>query len=157
MARVSLSNNMTEPGCLLAHQSIEAFIKAIARLEPNARQPWGHDLVELIKEVNKIIPHFNKIIENEAKIFFLSQLHNVYLWKRYGEAKSTIGTGVIQIMDEILSELKQIYLDVMKAPSTKIFIPESLKETFLKENSYFKENDITSDPLASFGLPRVSF
>lgn len=156
-ARVSLMTGLVEPGCLLAHQCVEVFIKAITRLEPQADQPWGHDLNSLLKEANIIVPKFSELIANEGLRIFLDNLDNVYKWKRYGEAKSTMNSSeVVKILDELVNKLRVIHAETIKGSVSKLYVPEELKAIFLKENSVFDDSKITSHPLASFAIPGVS-
>ncbi len=155
-ARVALENDLEESGCLLAHQSIETLVKAIARLEPEKEQPWGHDLAQLLKETVGTVPQFKQMLENQKLINFFLQLSNAYKWKRYGEAKSDMDIReIIQLLDEAAAKLKQTYLATIKAPPTKLYVPEKMRGDFLKDNKCFGPDDISAGAFGFPGMPEM--
>jgi HEPN domain-containing protein len=151
-ARVALQDGFVYPGCLLAQQALETFIKAILRLQP--KKQWGHDLVELLERGGDSVPYFRKVLEDAAKKHFLEQLTRAYERMRYGEARFSVkGDGCVQLLDELVFNLKKTYLETMKAPETKIYVSPRLREGFLQNNRFFTPRDITDNPIASLGLP----
>jgi HEPN domain-containing protein len=155
LARVALKNGLVETGCLLAQQSVETFIKAIMRLVP--RKERGHNLITLLEQGKKETLPFEEILKDDKKRCFLIQLEKAYLHMRYGEAKYTIATrSVIELLDELASVLRSTYLEKIKAPETKIYIPESLREDFFNDNKFFRISDVSNSPLASLGMPGIS-
>jgi len=56
-------------------------------------------------------------------------------------------------MDELAYNLRQVYLTTINAPSSKLYIPPDARRDFLEDNEFFTEADLTSNPMASFGVP----
>lgn len=155
-ARYSLLYGWLAPGCTNAHQAIELYLKAILKL--NYEGEKGHNLINILRKYEKRSKYFSEILQNEVFIDFLKELSDAYLILRYGESGSSSNTReIINILDELAFNLRNIYLSNIKYPSSKIFVPKTEKEDFLKMNNFFSEKDITSNPLAQMGLPIDDF
>lgn len=151
-SRYSLQRGLIAPGCSNAHQSIELYIKAILKL--NHEQERGHDLVKLLKKFENRDSYFKLILNNSNLLELLQELSNAYLIFRYGEAGAESNSKeIIQQIDELAYNLRKIYLRKIGWSSTKIYISKNAKEDFLRNNEFFKEEDLTHNPLASMGLP----
>lgn len=151
-ARVALQNGFVYPGCLLAQQALETFIKAILRLQP--KKEWGYDLVKLLEREKERAPYFRKVLEDGERKHFLEQLTKAYERMRYGEARFNVTThGCIQLLDELVFNLKKTYLETMRAPETKVYVTPRLREDFLRNNKFFSPEGISDHPLTSLGMP----
>lgn len=140
------------PGCSNTHQAIELYLKAILKL--NHEQMHGHDLIKLLDKYKIRDVYFTHLLQDERLSSFLKELSAAYLIFRYGEAGAASNSDeMIECLDEIAWHLRSIYLRNIKSPSQKIYITENAKSDFLKNNKFFKEKDVTSNPLAQFGLP----
>lgn len=156
-ARISLVNGLSDPGVILAHQSIELLVKAILLL--NYQKHGNHDLVTLFESSKNINPFF-KYNLNKAEIKeLLSELTNAYGDKkgslRYSEAKSEINLHlIIPLLDEIIFGLKQVYESTINYPKpVKIYCPQELKITLLKDNKFFTKETLTDNSLSTYGIP----
>lgn len=156
-ARISLINGLSDPGVILAQQSIELLIKAILAL--NHQKHITHDLVILFEKSNNIHPFFKNNLEKAEIKQLLNELTNAYGnikgSLRYSEAKSEINPQlIIPLLDEIIFGLKQVYesrINYLKP--VKIYCPSELKITLLKDNKFFAEEILTDDSLSSYGMP----
>lgn len=156
IARYSLLYGWLVPGCTNAHQAIELYLKAILKL--NYEGEKGHDLIRILRKYEKRDKYFSKILQNGVFIDFLKELFDAYVLLRYGETGSNSNTGeIIKILDELAFNLRNIYISNIKYSSSKIFVPKTEKEDFLKMNNFFSQKDITSNPLAQMGLPVDDF
>ena len=86
---------------------------------------------------------------------FLNELSKAYLLFRYGEAGAESNCpDIINLLDELAYNLRINYLKSIKWTCTKIYISDNTKPSFLRGNKYFKERDLTNNPLSMMGLPR---
>lgn len=151
-SRYSLQHGWVVPGCSGAHQAVELYIKAILKL--NHEEERGHNIVDLLKKYENHDAYFSKLLQNKKLINLLSELSEAYLLFRYGEAGAESNSiEIIDCLDEISFNLRSVYLRNIKSPSQKMYVDEDAKHDFLKNNKYFSEKDVTSNPLAQFGLP----
>jgi HEPN domain-containing protein len=170
-ARVCLQNGMVQTGCLLAHQSVEMFAKGIMRLEPEnyyfakkddpAQQGkicvWGHDLIKLMQKSATHSPSMNDILNNDRIKGFLEKLTQGYNPMRYGELSFNVKNDVvIQCLDELASSLDKTYLEKIRAKEeTPLFVHDSFREDFLRNNEAFTAEKITNNPLSVQAMPGV--
>lgn len=151
-SRCALQHGFIAPGCSNMHQAIELYIKAILKL--NYEHEYGHDLITILKKYEHSEQYFSKILQNPEFLELLTQLSTAYLTFRYGEAGAKSNTKeIIEMLDEIAFNLRNIYLRNIKSPSNKIYIPIETRPFFLKDNKYFSEATLTNNPFAQIGLP----
>lgn len=151
-SRYALQHGWIAPGCSNMHQAIELYIKAILKL--NYEQEIGHNLIKILRKYEKRDGYFTKILQNPEFVELLKQLSTAYLTYRYGEAgASSNSKEIIEMLDEIAFNLRNIYLKSINSPSNKIYIPSEVQPNFLKDNQFFNETSLTSNPLAQIGLP----
>jgi len=151
-ARHSLLYNWVAVGCSNAHQSIELYIKAILKL--NHEQEYGHDLVKLIEKYKIRDPYFSTILTNVQYVEFLNELSGAYLTYRYGEAGAEANIKeIIKLLDELVFNLRNIYIQNIKYPSNKIYVPDDMKNNFLADNANFTEAHIANNVFAQMGFP----
>jgi hypothetical protein len=170
-ARVCLQNGMVQTGCLLAHQCVENFAKGIMALEPEnyyfakkddpAQQGkirvWGHNLIELIQKAVAHTPNMNDILNKDQIKGFLEKLTRAYNPMRYGELSFNVKMDVvIQWLDELASSLDKTYLEKIRAKEeTPLFVPDSFREDFLRNNQAFTAEKTTNNPLSVQAMPGV--
>ena len=100
------------------------------------------------------MPKFIGLINDKELNIFLDNLSNVYKWKRYGEARSTVNSlEVAKLLDRIVDKLRIIHSETIKGSVSKLYVPDDLKQTFLKNNEVFNASKITSYHLALFAFP----
>ncbi len=156
-ARICLINGLSDPGVILAHQSIELLIKAILHL--NYQKHGNHDLVSLFENSKNIHPFFKRNLKKAGIKELLSELTKAYGNKegslRYSEAKSEINPQlIIPLLDEIIFGLKQVYESTINYPKpVKIYCPQDLKTSLLKDNKFFTDEILTDNPLSMYGIP----
>lgn len=151
-ARYNLQHGWTVPGCSNAHQAIELYIKAIFKL--GHQQEIGHDLIVLLKKYESKETYFAKLLQDSIFSQFLKELSIAYKLFRYGEAGAESNSGeIIKLLDELAYNLRNIYLRNINSPSTKLYMPNNVRLDFLKGNNFFKEENLTNNPLAQMGLP----
>lgn len=151
-ARRALAYGWIAVGCSNAHQSLELYIKGILKL--NYDEEKGHNLIAILKKYENIDSYFTKILGDKNKTEFLNQLSEGYLLHRYGEAGAKSDSlEIIKLLDELVFNLRNIYLKNIKSPSNKIYIPANLQEEFLLNNNKFTGSDLTQSPFAQMGLP----
>ncbi|MDO8498383.1 MAG: HEPN domain-containing protein [bacterium] len=151
-SRYALQHGWIAAGCSNMHQAIELYIKAILKL--NYEQEIGHDLVKILRKYKNRDSYFTEILQNPEFVELLEQLSTAYLTYRYGEAgASSNSKEIIEMLDEIAFNLRNIYLKNIKSPSNKIYIPMEVRTNFLKDNQFFTEANLTNNPLAQMGLP----
>lgn len=131
-------------GCSNAHQAIELYIKAILSLNNNEKAEKWHDLVKLLKTYKSRDPYFSTLLGDSHKVEFLNELTAGYFDHRYGDAGSNSNLSeIIALLDDLAFNLRNIYLRRIKV-TTKICIPEKLKEEFLSTNAKFSEDDLNT-------------
>lgn len=151
-ARYGLQHGWIAAGCSSAHQAIELYIKAILKL--NYEQEIGHDLIQLLRKYESRDGYFTKLLQNLAFVKLLQELSKAYITFRYGEAgASSNSKEIIEILDEIAFNLRNVYLKNIKSPSAKIYMPKDTRVDFLKDNKFFSAADLTNNPIAQIGLP----
>jgi HEPN domain-containing protein len=172
-ARVSLQQGLTDSGCLLAEQSVEMFVKAILHLQSNSEE--AHYLVKLLKRGNGKIPYFDKLLTEPKLLYFIENLNLAYNIMRFGEGKSSVkNPELIQVLDEVAFNLDKTYRESARghvvqrvsvtikdgvqntsyeAKATPLYVPDAMKEAFLRDNKYFSEQDISNNFMAKVPLP----
>ncbi len=151
-ARYNLLYGWVVPGCSNAHQAIELYIKSILRL--NHEKERGHDLIALLNKYKSREAYFRDLLKNAAFSELLRELSAAYLVFRYGEAGAESNSSkIIDPLDEMVWNLRGIYLKNVKSPSMKIYVPAEAKEDFCRDNKFFSNEDITSNILAQLGIP----
>lgn len=146
-SRRALAYGWVSVGCSNAHQSLELYVKAILKL--SHEKEYGHDLVKILKKYKNRNTYFLSILNDARKVEFLNQLSEGYLTHRYGKAGSKSDSQqIIVLIDELAFNLRNIYLENIKSPSKKIYLPTKLKEEFLHNNQNFSSSDLTNNPLA---------
>jgi len=168
-ARVCLINGLTVTGCVLAHQCIETYLKAIARATVKAGKQlyyfsrdsdstqvrkekiWNHDLLKLTTKIAPDNPNLNDILSDDDLTHLLTKLTEAYDSLRYGEASYSVKFVIVsQWLDKIVSVLERIYYEKRGATGGSLFyVPECFRRDFLKENYAFTEDNITDYPFAS--------
>jgi hypothetical protein len=170
-ARVCVLSGLTQTGCFLAHQCIEAYLKAIARASNSPEKQvyyfhkddptqsgkiriWGHDLLELTKKVATSAPSLNTILDDDDSRYFLGKLTVAYDPMRYGEANFTFKAIVVaQWLDKVVATLDSLYHEKRGAKgATEIFVPSALRADFLRENKAFTPEQVTDWPFDSHRL-----
>lgn len=153
-ARVSLVEGLVDSGLLLSHQAIEAILKATWRLFPEHGKPLKkHHLVGLIKRLAAFVPAMNPFLEREGMREFLEHLSRAYDFHRYGESVAEISTGVVlPRVDEVMHDLREVYLRIIGAEDVRLYVPRSLHESFLRDNRYFTTGDISASVFAKYPL-----
>lgn len=156
-ARYAINYGWIGPGCSNAQQAIELYIKAILKLN-NEESKKEHNLLSLLRKYEDREKYFSDLLKNDNLCDFLKELSDAYLILRYGEAGSNSNASkIIQILDELSYNLRNIYLTNIRSPSKKIYIPLEARSDFLNNNNFFTEKDLTSNPLAQMGLPIDDF
>jgi hypothetical protein len=160
---------MIESGCLLAQQSIETYLKAIAHAtnqfgtklyyfakkedtsQGGKTRIWGHDLTELIRALIADNPGLNVLLFDNQMNDFLKELTESYEPMRYGEATHSAQFEVLaQQLDKVVQILDSIYHTKMSLKTeTKLYVPSSLRDDFLRENKVFPEPKITGFSMAN--------
>jgi HEPN domain-containing protein len=150
-ARRALLLGYTIPGCIGAHQTVELFAKAIlhvAEIPAHGR----HALKDLLTQYQSQVPYFATVLANPELVTFLDGLSEGYNALRYGEAGFNIDSGhAIQMLDELAYNLRGTYLEIVKAPSSDLYVALDDQELFLRDNKHFSQQDITNHPFASIG------
>ena len=74
---------------------------------------------------------------------------------RFGEGGFDVEQKELtQVLDEVAFNLDKSYRDIMKTKEkVPIYVPDGMREAFLRENKYFGENDISNDIMASMPMP----
>ena len=128
------------------------FVKAILTLDH--RSTDIHYLQKLLAR-GKGIPYFSELLTNPKLSYFIENLNLVHAKMRFGEA----GFGVkqqelIQVLDEVAFNLNKTYLNMMKCKDAHPFyVPDALKESFLHDNKFFRDNDISNNVMDSIPQP----
>jgi HEPN domain-containing protein len=155
VARVTLFEGFAEVGCMLAQQSIEAMLKAIIAL--HHKKKATHDLKYLLQLSRDYIPFADEILKNPDMVHLLDGLFAGYRMMRYGEAKYSVQSDrIVRLLDELIFKLDKLYAETIKGSFGSLFVPDSMRETFLRDNHFFMSDMVTSNPLALFGLPVVN-
>lgn len=161
VGRVCFLNDLQDTACLLAHQSVELYVKAIIRLAPEryyfANKPdsaqsgkvrvWGHELRALIEVGLTVTPKLSDILSSQMACDFLDYLYIAYTKKRFGIA-SNLGRGnEVPIYDWIVRILDGAYLDQLGANELekRLYVPDSFREDFARSNHAFSESMISND------------
>jgi HEPN domain-containing protein len=153
VARVSLQQGMTYPSCLLAQQSVEMFVKAILHLDHKSKV--SHDLLELLKLGKEKVAYFDKLLTDPKLFYFIRNLAPVYFKMRFGEVGFTIKSDeLVQVLDEVAFNLDKSYREIMKnEEKCPFYVPDAMKEAFLRDNEYFSEKDISNNFMATVPMP----
>ncbi|CAN5337794.1 hypothetical protein BH10PAT1_BH10PAT1_0760 [soil metagenome] len=153
-ARHNLHYGWIAPGCINAHQAIELYIKAILKLDYHS--PQGHKLIVTLENFKNVEPYFKVILKNDNIYQFLLELSKAYTTLRYGEGGSESYTKeIIELLDELVFNLRKVYLKKIKSKSTKIYMPKEIRIEFLTNNEYFSESDLTNNIFAQVFPPSV--
>lgn len=151
-SRFALQHGWIAAGCLNAHQAIELYIKAILKL--NYEQEKEHNLIKLFVKYKSRDAYFEAILQNSELAELLKQLSEAYITLRYGRAGAESNSNeIIEMLDEIAFNLREVYIKKIKSPPIKLFIPKELRVDFLKDNKFFSEDGLTNNPIAQMGLP----
>lgn len=159
-ARHNLQYGWIAVGCTNAQQSIELYIKAILKLKYT--EEWGHDIIKILNKYKSKENYFSEILNDKQKVGFLSELSDAYLSYRYGETGSKSNSKeMIEVLDELVFNLRNIYIKNIRIPSGKIYIPNDLRDKFLESNKFFTDEYITNNQIAQMmpdvGLPDFDF
>lgn len=153
VARVSLQQGMTYPSCLLAQQSVEMFVKAILHLDHKSKDI--HYLPKLLERGKGKVTYFDKLLKDPKLSYFIQNLTLVNTKMRFGEVGFTIKSDeLVQVLDEVAFNLDKSYREIIKhKEKCPFYVPDSMKEAFLRHNKYFSGKDISNDFMASTPLP----
>lgn len=153
VARVCLQQGMTYPSCLLAQQSVEMFVKAILHLDHKSKDI--HYLPELLGRGKGKVAYFDKLLNDPKLSYFIRNLTLVNTKMRFGEVGFNIkGDELTQVLDEVAFNLDQSYREIMKnKEQCPLYVPDAMKETFLRHNKCFGEKDISNDFMTAMPLP----
>jgi hypothetical protein len=159
VGRVCFLNDLEDTGCLLAHQSIEMFAKAICWLAPDryyfAKKPdlaqsgkvnvWGHDLRILIKYGAAVAPGLSEILESKVACDFLDYLLTAYTKRRFGIQSNFARGNAAPVFDWVVQILDTAYLDELGANELErvLYVPHTFREDFLHGNQAFSERMIS--------------
>jgi HEPN domain-containing protein len=144
---------MTDSGCLLAQQSVEMFIKAILHLDHKSK--GIHYLPKLLERGKEKVAYFDKLLNDPKLSYFIQNLTLVNTKMRFGEARSSVkGEELTQVLDEVAFNLNKSYLEIMKnKDQPPLYVPDAMKDAFLRNNKYFGEKDISNDIMTTMPLP----
>jgi hypothetical protein len=165
-ARVCFTTGLTEPGCLLAHQAIEAYVKSILRLVPEryyfARyddpaqstktKVWGHNLRALVGIAVNVCPILDTIVANSEFCDFLDNLTDAHSRLRFAEAGFEIGGPVHKLLDNVVRILDTAYLEKLIKGQALLGVPVTLQQEFLRDNTTFPQAMISGEPWANYTL-----
>jgi len=154
-ARICLQQSpigIVRSGCLLAQQCVEMFVKAILHLDHKSADI--HYLPKLLERGKAKTAYFDKLLTDQKLRYFIENLTLVNARMRFGEGGFTVEQQELtQILDEVAFNLNKTYLDMIKSKHAPLYVPDALKETFLRGNKYFTEAAISNDTLAAIPLP----
>jgi HEPN domain-containing protein len=155
VARVFLNQTpmgLTYSGCLLVQQSIEMFVKAILHLHRKSK--GTHSLLELLERGKGEVAYFDKLLKEPKLSYFIRSLWHVYTKMRFGEAGFNVQINEsIQILNEVAFNLHKSYIETMKfKDQLPLYVPDAMKEAFLRDNKYFGEKDISTNFTKLMGL-----
>ena len=143
---------MVQSGCLLAEQSVEMFVKAILHL--NHKSKDIHYLPTLLERGKEKVPYFNKLLNDPKLSYFIQNLTLVYTNMRFGESTFSVNEDeLIQVLDEVAFKLDKSYREIINREPCPLYVPDTLKEVFLRGNSYFDEKSTSNNFRASIPLP----
>ena len=173
IARVSFQQGMIYPSCLLAEQSVEMLVKAILHLDQKSKDI--HYLPDLLKRRRATIAYFDLLLNDERLRVFIENLSVAYGRMRFGEVGFDINPKeMCQALDEVVYNLDKLYQSqsqphvvqraraVQKDGTTTtsyerqkplLYVPAIMKQTFLQDNKYFGESDISDSLMARLPLP----
>lgn len=155
-ARVCLQQSpigMSYPSCLLAQQSVEMFVKVILHLDHKSMDI--HYLPKLLERGKGKVAYFDKLLNDPKLFYFIQNLTLVNTKMRFGEAAFGLKQNeLIQVLDEVAFNLHKSYLESMKHEGQiPLYVPDAMREAFLRDNKYFGEKDISNDIMATVPLP----
>jgi HEPN domain-containing protein len=155
VSRFCLKQGLTYSGCLLAEQSVEMYIKAIYHLYNKCKDI--HYLPKLLENGKEKVPYFNKLLNDPKLAYFIKNLWLVYKHTRFGETGFKIEADeVIQVLDEVVYNLDRSYQEIVSPTDKEIsplYVPNSMKTEFLRNNRYYSEKDISNNIMASMPMP----
>ena len=150
VSRVSLVCGYTIAGCLLAHQSIEMYLKGIIRAY--GRTERGHDLRRLVSAGVRLgIPGLDPIAKNKDQMTLLKELCSVYDTLRFSEESGYVidNKNIVLFLDEIALDFERMYAEKLnEANPLHVYVHETMKDRFLKFNDYFGPEMVTNDSRA---------
>jgi HEPN domain-containing protein len=175
-ARVCVINGMNATGVLLAHQSIEAYLKAIAHSTNNKKQVyyfankddprqsdkiriWGHDLPVLLRQVANHNPILLELVSDSDMEHFLERLTAAYDALRYAKADHSVKVNVVcEWLDRAVSSLDHAYHESLGfTDQALLFVPTPFKENFTRGNTHFPPNRVTDHFVANvFSVANLS-
>lgn len=151
-ARYGLQHGFTVAGCCNANQAIELYIKAILSLDYIYPEKI-HDVVKLLDKYKDKDNYFAELLKTSELKKFLKELSDAYVKFKYGEeGASSKSKEIIEILDRMAFDLRNIYFKKMGSPSTKIYVPKDARCDFLKDNQPFNETHLTNNPVVGMGL-----
>lgn len=164
VARFALSDWNFATAHQLISQSIEKFIKLILTINdrgpkkpsrnllirifncifniPRSTNTWGHNHKKLLRQ-NRDIELFERILNDPNYMELINELgHKKFIATRYGEYYLKAEYPIL--LDTLDGLVKDFLYAIPHGPKTKkITVHERHKEVFLKNNKFFKEEDIT--------------
>lgn len=150
-SRYNLQEGYLIIGAVNAHQAIELYIKAILKL--GYKYERGHNLIKLLEKHKSKEKYFSELLQNDLLYGLLMELSSAYFELRYGEGGyEADNIKIIKLLDGIAYNLRRIYFQTIKSPFSKLYLKGNARLIFLKDNDFFKESDLTSDPLGVYGL-----
>ena len=142
VARVSLAVNYSITGCLIAHQSLEMYLKGIIRLFGG--KPDGHYLDKLVGygAFSLKIAELIEMAKNTEQMTLLKQLYEVYHFLRFGEDAGFFieNKNTVLELDAIVFLFEQMYAKKLnESRPPRLYVYETWKNRFLKFNDYFND------------------
>jgi hypothetical protein len=149
MARVSLASGYSIAGCLLAHQSIEEYLKGLIRAS-GGQASKSHDLRQLVYAgaYEFKLADLVTMLKNKDQMNMLDGLCLVYDTLRFSEEAGYIvaNKNVLLFVDEVVFILEKTFAEKLGEPTPpRMFVHETVKERFLRHNDYWTKESVTNN------------
>lgn len=130
---------------------------------------------DLLKRGKSKIAYFDLLLSDQRLKAFIESLSLAYSKIRFGEVGFDVNSDeMCQTLDEVAYSLDRLYQSqsqphiVQRAratlkdgvtttsygkPKPLLYVPSILKQTFLQDNKYFNDNDISDNFMARVPLP----
>jgi hypothetical protein len=139
-------------GCILAHQSIEEYLKGIV-VAYGGTAPKNHRLPELVGIGRQLgVSGLVTMSQNKDQMDLIKALCSVYDTLRFSEEAGYVIAfkNVILLLDEIAIGFEKMYSERLGEPTIpQMYVHETMRERFLKYNDYWTSESVTNNPLAA--------
>lgn len=163
MARSCMWYDYFFTSALLAQQAMEMYTKSIIKF----RGLWApdkmerqHNVIPLMKLVEKDIPEFSTILNDSRQRQFLGELPAVYETMRFGEAAvfGAVHQKIASMLDELALAFEMMFVGGENPKErVRIFVHFDLRAAFFMDNKHFTPEMTTENPLSNrsvgFGAP----